>query len=193
MHDSALDFLVFILVLGLVVALGFNFTIPVVKQAKEMSYVETYDKTADNLKGLNITNDYDGCLSSDEIVLMAMSQTYFMPKPGFMEINGQAIKVSDSMAFSPNSLSIGSQVDTEIKNWFNRYKSSSTINKLDNPPKQLKNARFKITYSMNDPDDIEDDSYSLFILLTRNDEGARAELFKCEKDGKLRDKDGDLL
>ena len=193
MHDSALDLLVMVLVLGLVVAIGFNTTIPIVNASKQLYYKEDFDKTVNKLEGDKAALVYDGCMTSDEIILATMGQTYFMPEPGYLEVGGEEIMVSNNMAFSPNSLDIGNQTKLAISTWFTQFRAAPlTLGELEAPPIAIADARFKIMFDMNDADDKDDDTYSVFILLTRLSTGKK-ELFKCDASGKLRDGGGNIL
>ena len=51
MHDSALDFITFIIVLGIVVAISFNLVIPIVKDSQQLVHQEQYDKTIQKAQG----------------------------------------------------------------------------------------------------------------------------------------------
>ena len=74
MVDGILDFLVMILVLGLVVGASLYMTLPLVDETKQMVYEEIYDKTADMVKGEQV-NEYedDGYMSYDEIILTVIN------------------------------------------------------------------------------------------------------------------------
>ncbi len=193
MHDSALDFLVFVLALGISIAIGFNLVVPILKQSNELYYSEIYDKTADKLEGDQAMNTDDGCMTRDEIALSAMGQTYFMPEPGHLTVAGTDIVVANNLAFSPNSTNIGSQVLTALNNWHSAFINSSTASKFTGIPTVVTSARFRIEFDMNNADNKTDDSYSVYILLKRNTAGAKYELYKCISGGKVQDKGGNVL
>lgn len=193
MQDSALDFMVFIIVLGVVVSIGFNLMVPMLKDSRNLYYQENYDKTVGELRGDRAALDYDRCMSRDEIILTVMGQTYFMPKPGTIDIGGVKIEVANNIAFSPRSMDIGVEARDAIDRWFSRFKSSSAFHKFKSPPSNVRNARFKLMFSMNNPNNKYDDTYSLYILLRKNGADAEEELFKCELNGTLKDRNGDVV
>lgn len=190
MHDSGLDFIIFTLVLGITVTIGFNTTNMVVRESREMFHVQMYDKTVDRLDGDRAQVDGDGGMSSSEVILTVMGQTHFMPAPGIIEIAGTRIEVSNNLAFSPNSLGLGMQAQNELSEWFNSFRVSSAYGLMTNPPLALADARFKVQFSMNDVSNTADDTYALFIILNRQ---GRQELFKCEPNGRIMDGGGRLL
>lgn len=188
MHDVALDFVVMILILGVVVATGFNLIIPVIKTIDNICYNETYDKTVGKLEGDKYIDTFDGCIGSNDVILLAMGQTYFMPSPGILDIGGNIIEISDNISFSPNSLGVGTDAKSAINNWYSSFNTSSMRSKFKDFPTNIRNARFKVMYS----GDVAD-RYSLFILLTRNNSTAEPEFFRCEPNGKVRDRGGKIV
>ena len=191
MQDSALDFLIMVIILGVVLLIGFGVTVPLVEKSKQLQYQQTYDKTVGELNGDKAPEQYDGCLSCNEIALQTMGQTYFMPTPGFIMIAGTKIIVANNVAFSPNSEPIGNQADSALSSWFSQFTASYKTS-IANKPTSLSTARFRIMYDMNNTIDTSDDSYSVFILLTRASTG-KQEFFKCTSGGGITDGGGHTL
>lgn len=193
MQDSALDFLVFIIVMGVVVTLGMNLTVPVVKKSKELYYSESYDKTVGKLEGERAVTEADGAMTRDELVLTAIGQNYFIPDPGYLYVCGDTIKVSDNKAFSPNSVNVGLQVLTDLNTWFTQFNSSASKSKFTGAPGDVTQARFRIEFDMNKPDDKADDTYSVYILLKLNKANAKNEIYKCMPNGRVADRKGNVI
>ena len=196
MVDGILDFLVMILVLGLVVGASLYMTLPLVDETKQMVYEEIYDKTADMVKGEQ-ANEYedDGYMSYDEIILTVMGQSYFMPKPRAIDICGQVLAIKaeqpvekdptvppsfdfdDAIEFTPNSSDIGNFVRNTINSWY----QLSDAKKLGI---SIKDLRFSLEYTVGDTEQESDNMYALFVLYQTDDED-QPSLHKCLSDGKI--------
>lgn len=191
MNDLALDFLVFVLVLGISIGIGMNLVVPVLKDSKELYYSEIYDKTVDKLEGDKTINTDDGCSSINEIVLEVMGQTYYMPDPGRLNIAGTEISVSNNIAFSPNSANIGTDTKVATTDWYNQFQSN-TASKFIGKPASIELARFRVAFDMNNADITTDDTYALFIRL-KKDSSSGYELYKCISGGRVQSKGGVII
>lgn len=196
MLDGILDFLVMVLVLGIVTGTSLNMTIPIVNETKQIRYDEIYDKTATSIGGEQ-ANEYDGdgCMSYDEIILTVMSQSYFMPKPRLIDICGEvlAIKaeqpdevdpgetpsfdISSTIEFTPDSADIGNWVRNKIDDW---YKASELRGVVP-----VDDLRFCLQYDLGETEQKSDDMYALFILHQTGYENEPS-LHRCLANGKLR-------
>ena len=184
MYRPALGFMVFILVLGIVVPISLNTIMPLTKKTKEMYYTETYDKTVKKLEGDIADTDYDGAMSIEEVILTVMGQTYFLPKPGYLDVCGTRIDIVDNISFSTNSDSVAMQANTAITNWYSKFNAPTGYTK---PPRNK--ARFRFEFSMNEASNKDDDSYSLYIELDRDD-GTGKRMFRCDANGAVTRKGG---
>lgn len=191
MHDSGLDFLEFIILLGVVLAITFNTVIPIMKESNDLYYSETYDKTASKLNGLSAEDAYDGAMTVEEVTLAVIGQNYFMPNPGKLNICGLDIEVSNNIAFSPNSLDLGNKTRVSIQNWYNKFKTNGYSIDFEDVPMDIGSARFMIMFDMNSGDTNSDDTYSLYIKLTPRGE-KYSKIYKCDTNGKLRDEGGNI-
>lgn len=195
MVDGILDFLVMILVLGIVTGTSLNLTIPIVNETSQIRYDEIYDKTAQSIGGEQ-ANEYngDGCMSYDEIILTIMGQSYFMPKPRMIDVCGEvlAIKaeqpeevdltdtpsfdIKDAVEFTPNSADIGNWVRNKLDSWYN-------ASELKGIP--INDLRFCVQYDLGDTEQKSDDMYAVFVLYQKEFE-SEPTLHRCLANGKMR-------
>lgn len=191
MHDSALDFLTFVLVLSVVTILSFNITLPVVKESRELYYSEIQDKTIGRTDGELVRTDEEEYMTKNEVMLQMIGQNQFMPAPGKIIICGEEVQVTNNLAFSPNSAGLGATVSSLIDNWFTQFYNSSLKNKFEGVPSNPNEAKFKLMFDMNNPDIKDDDTYSLYIKLKPI--GKQEQIYKCTSGGKLVGKDGKAI
>lgn len=210
MDNSAVDFIVLIVLLGVIIAVCINLSVPMLKESKELMYQENYDKTVTALKSERFEDGYDGCMSVQEVVICILSQNFFMPNPRIIDIAGQQIKVFNTAGYSPYALDVGNEAYTQIQNWFNQFslRSEPDIVLVDKPT-NINEARFIIQYDMNDPDktcihkttecpnngDESDDTYSLYIRCKSNTapDYAPYKIYKLMPNGRLQDESGNII
>lgn len=199
MQDSALDFITFIIVLGIVVAISFNLVIPIVKDSQQLIHQEQYDKTIQKAQGDIADTNVDGTYSIEEIVLQVMGQSYFMPYPRVIDLGGTRLIIEADQGFSPITKGIGMQAYEAVETWANDYRAkgiASVNNKLltygleavDYSLPAVKDMRFKLQFDYGDTEDETDDSYALHISINCRDLGTGVEeqvLFKCLPSGNI--------
>ena len=199
MHDSALDFIIFIIVLGIVVSISFNLVIPIVKESQELKYSEQYDKTIQIIQGDKAEEQTDGNYSIEEIVLQVMGQSYFMPYPRVVDLAGEKIDIQADKGFSPVAKTVGMQAYVGIETWANEYKANGADNidnKLldygleltDGVLPDVKDMRFRLQFDYGELEEDTDDTYALYISINVRDLGSRIEeqqLFKCLTGGNI--------
>lgn len=188
MVESGLNLIMLIITLGIVVAISFNLIIPVVNETDQFKYKQIYDKTADKIYGEKVlSSEDDEYYTASEIVLMIMGQNYFMPEPGKIEIAGEEIGVSNNVSFSPKSKLIGDKAKDAIISWYSSFRSSYDFRLYKDSPTSLSNAKFKIMYCFNDGNNTQDDTYSLYIRLTKEGEDTQPKYYRCLSGGRLGD------
>lgn len=185
MHDSALDFVTFIIVLGIVVAISLNLVIPIVKDSQQLVYQEQYDKTIEKIQGDMAEPQTDGSYSIEETVLQIMGQSYFMPEPRIISIAGTEIEVRENVGFTPLSKPIGNNAYLAIENWakafveeFGDNDLTKFNNKIFNKGLKaeslpgIKDMRFRIKFDYGDLDETSggkpadtDDTYALYVII----------------------------
>ena len=198
MLDGVLDFLVMVLVLGLVTGTSMNLTIPIVDEVNQLAYDEIYDKTAPNIQGDNYVYEGDGCLTYEELILTIMNQTYFMPKPRMLDVCGEvlavkpdqpddsgvideggeppAFNVDDALEFVENDVNVGNWARNQIHNWYiNSEFTHIPITEL----------RFDIRFDLGETEQYSDDMYAVFILHQADDE-TEPTLHRCLAGGQIR-------
>lgn len=173
MEENALDFLLFIVTAAVVTALGVMIVIPNSKNIAELKYKEYSDKTAVYTleTGEEMIDNEKSYYTIDEVVLIVMGQSYFMPEPKKIDIAGNILVIKESDGFVPNSVGIGNAVFNSANEWFTRFKNSVDSDKYGNIPDNITDCKFSIQYSYNDSKDLQDDTYSLFIILTDKADG----------------------
>lgn len=204
MQEPALDFIIFVVILGLVVTLSFGLIIPLVNESNNLVYSVKYDKTVEKAQGELINSDNDDCLTLEEIVLQVMGQSYFMPEPRKINLAvanaGDEIKILAAEGFSPDSKAIAIRAHKQITNWANSFASKGKCNldsRLAMYGKQFTGGsipskadmRFKLQFDYNEPEKTSDDNYSLYIMLECKDIETGVitkETFKCMPDGSIR-------
>jgi len=191
MVDGLLDFLVFVLVLGVVITVGLGLIIPVAADIHHENTIQMYDKTiGGRVDVVSVPDQPIDYKTLEELVLTIMSQGQFIPEPGIIDVCGITVSVSNNILFSPLSIATGNTARTSVTNWYTQFRSSPTFTLFSNPPSTIAGVRFKLKFSMNNPTDKNDDTFAVFILLTRNVIGAEPELFRCISGGRLVDSRG---
>lgn len=79
--EDALDFIAFIIVLGVSLAVAFGVVIPIVNEKEDLSSNTLIDKSSPLIKGTELESSYDGTLSKLEVILMTQVQDSDIPKP----------------------------------------------------------------------------------------------------------------
>lgn len=181
MDDYALDFLVFVVTAAVVTALGMLIIIPNSKNIAELRYKEYSDKTAMYTleTGEETIDNEKSYYTADELVLVVMSQTYYMPEPKKINIAGDILEITEDEGFVPNSAAHGNKVYNSIKKWFNEFKNSASTGRFEDVPDELEDCKFSIRYSYNDHKDLQDEDYSLFIILTEKG-SIEPKYYRCE-------------
>ena len=190
MHDSALDFIIFIIIFVVASVFSVNAIIPLTKESKELVYDEQYDKTVQKLQGEKVEIIGDGSMSIEEITLQIMGQSYFMPAPRKIRIGTDEYDIVVDKGFTPTSKSFGTPVYQNIENWansfrtkdivaINNYLNDYNLELADNVLPLVKDMRFLLLYDngpdegKEDPDNpgriIRDDSFVLTVRLTCRD------------------------
>ena len=198
MLDGVLDFLVMMLVLGVVTGTSMNLTIPIVEEVNQLAYDEIYDKTAEKIQGDNYVYKGDGCMGYEELILTIMNQTYFMPKPRMMDVCGEVLAVKpdqpddsavtgesgvppafngdDALEFVENDINVGNWARNQIHNWY----VASDFTHI--PITEL---RFDMRFDLGETEQYSDDMYAVFIL-HQGPNDKEPTLHRCLAGGRIR-------
>lgn len=199
MHDSAFDFIIFIVVMGIVVSMGFNLVVPLVKVSSELIYEQNQDKTIQRVQGERVEELVDGHSSIEEIVLQVMGQSYYMPSPRVVEIAGYKIEIEAEQGFSPVAKGVGMRAYRETETWANEFRArglAALNNRLLNyglvyvegAVPRVEDMRFRLHFDYGELESTSDDTYSLHIVLKCRDLGTntvREYFFKCLPGGHI--------
>jgi hypothetical protein len=88
-NEDILDFLAFLALLGICLAVAFGLVLPATHNATVTSPVALVDKTSPTTQGYANDSSFDGGLSKLEVVLMTQVQDFAIPDPKFYQITGR--------------------------------------------------------------------------------------------------------
>lgn len=197
MKDEATDVIPFILLLGVVLSLCMNIILPMYKESKILKYDEIYDKTLTKVEGeqYEYNNSYFPGFSYSEIILVASSQTYFMPTPrvvrlgdSIFAIQAKVVQVNqpnaptipNSQNYIPDNLDTANIIKNAIYKWCLDYSTryGSDGFKL----------RFQLRFTPAETESTDDDCYSLYVI--GNTDANDLIYLRCLSDGEVEVKNG---
>ena len=156
-RDEMIDLALFILILGIVISVGLSLAVRTEKQARQDSQILAEDKNTRTLKGYGINEygDFDGLLTTQEVVLMMQVQDYYMPEPKKVSIQDTIDSNSDKELDILGEIEVVSTYKARLTDYGREvYRLLTSINNYspDN--------RFDVRYNVgNTADDISDDTY----------------------------------
>lgn len=86
--EDVLDFLAFLFLLGICLAVAFGVVLPVVYESSDNSATVISDKTAPTQEGYKLATGFDGTYSQMEAVLITQVQDPQIPAPSHYKVKG---------------------------------------------------------------------------------------------------------
>lgn len=96
MVDDALDFIVFLMLLGICLSTAFGVVLPVVYNYSHVGLELREDKSAPKIEGYTNVTNFDGTYTKEDIALMLQVQDLDLPEPKVIEINGTKVDINAS-------------------------------------------------------------------------------------------------
>lgn len=146
--DDALDFLAFIFLAGICLAVAFGVILPVFYETEDISSNVIEDKSAPTSEGFAV-DTYDGTMSKLEVILLTQVQDFGLPEPKRYVVEPD----NNVTTIEGLDIPINSLYQTDIRTW-----GIGTFGAL-NPTDGTNTGKYTVKFNYGATDAIADDFY----------------------------------